>query len=76
MNLSLLIKTLTAARKQFGDIPVYLIDGESGNKNPIVSVMRDHPRDYVRGGIKRNEPPNGIVLLDGKCYANDLEVKP
>lgn len=76
MNLSLLIKTLTAARKQFGDIPVHLIDPESGYFNPIGSVMRLHPRTDPNGCTNRAAPVYGIALLEGECYAKDLEVKP
>lgn len=76
MNLSLLIKTLTAAKKQFGDIPVHLIDPESGHFNPIGSAMRLHPHTDPNGCTNRAAPVYGIALLVGRCHAKDLEINP
>ena len=73
MKLSLLIKTLKDAKKKFGDVPVNLMDGETGDYHPLHQVLKIHPHTYItypstcaRGGrywiVNRDKPVESIAL--------------
>ena len=64
MSIDQLIKVLKQAKKDFGgDLPVKLQDSETGNEVPIREVQKTHP--YTGQGVctNRNDPVNGIILL-------------
>lgn len=72
MKLSKLIKTLRDAQKQFGDVPVKLMDEESGNWHPLAQVMKLHPYTAPHGCLNRAEPVNAIALTRSGGNAEDL----
>ena len=72
MKLSQLIKTLRAAQKQFGDVPVNLMDEESGNWHPLAQVIKLHPYTAPHGFMNRAEPVNAIALTRNGGIADDL----
>jgi hypothetical protein len=72
MKLSKLIKTLRAAQKQFGDVTVNLMDGESGNWHPLAEVLKLHPYTAQHGCMNRAEPVNAIALTRSGGHAPDL----
>lgn len=72
MKLSKLIKTLRAAQKQFGDIPVKLMDEESGNWLPLAEVIKLHPYTAEHRFLNRAEPVNAIALTRNEGNTPDL----
>jgi hypothetical protein len=72
MKLSKLIKTLRAARKQYGDVPVNLLNEESGNWHPLAEVIKLHPHTAKHGCLNRAEPVNAIALTRISGNAPDL----
>ena len=72
MKLSKLIKTLRKAQKQFGDVPVNLMDEESGNWHPLAEVLKLHPYTAEHGCLNRAEPVNAIALTRSGGNAPDL----
>ena len=64
MSIDQLIEVLKQAKKDFGgDLPVTLKDSETGNEFPIMEVQKTHPYTGQYGCTNRNDPVNGIVLL-------------
>lgn len=72
MKLSKLIKTLRDAQKKFGDVPVKLMDEESGNWHPLAEVLKLHPYTAQHGCLNRTEPVNAIALTRIGGSASDL----
>jgi len=72
MKLSKLIKTLHAAQKQYGDVPVNLLNEESGNWHPLAEVIKLHPYTAKHGCLNRAEPVNAIALTRISGNAPDL----
>ena len=72
MKISELKKILNAAQKAFGDVPVKIIDADSGYYLNLKQVYKIHPYTAQYGCLNRNEPVNGIVLSSDTCNAPDL----
>ncbi|MDA1178797.1 MAG: hypothetical protein O2931_08385 [Planctomycetota bacterium] len=72
MKISKLIKTLRAAKKQFGDVPVNLMDEESGNWHPLAEVIKLHPYTAQYGCLNRNDPVDAIAITRNGGNAPDL----
>jgi hypothetical protein len=70
MMLSQVIATLTKAKKAFGDVPVNLIDSETGNNIPIAEIFKNHP--LTQGLFDRSEPVNGVVISRTAGNSADL----
>jgi hypothetical protein len=62
MKLSKLIKTLRDAQKKYGDMPVNLLNEESGNWHPLTDVLKLHPYTGPHGCFDRNAAANAIGL--------------
>jgi len=71
MTISNLIKTLQAAKKEFGDVPVLLMNEENGYWWPVLEVAKSHPNGE-NGFLDRSQPVNGIRLCRRACSASDL----
>jgi len=65
MTINQLIKVLKQAKKDFGDVPVMLVDSESGYNVPILEVQKLHPYTGQYGCLNRKEPVNGISIQQG-----------
>ena len=72
MKLSKLIKTLRDAQKQFGDVPVNLMDEESGYWHPVAQVLKLHPYTAEHGCLNRAEPVNAIAITRSGGNAPDI----
>ena len=72
MKLSQIIKILRAAKKQYGDVPVMLMDEEDGRWCPVKEVMKLHPNTDPHGCLNRAEPVNAIALSRTGGNAPDL----
>lgn len=64
MTINQLIKVLKQAKKDFGDVPVTLVNGETGQYVPIMEATKLHPHTGQYGCINRSEPVNGISLQE------------
>ena len=64
MTINQLIKVLKQAKKDFGDVPVMLLDSETGANVPIMEVQKLHPYTGQYGCLNRSEPVNGIRIQD------------
>lgn len=72
MNLSKLIKILQAAKKNYGDVPVKLIDSESGDYVLVKEVIKLHPFTTGYGFMNRGKPVNSIAICSNTSNAEDL----
>ena len=76
MKVKKLIKLLQQAEKDYGDVPVKLMDYLSSNWRPIKIAMRHHPYTLDNGVMNREEPVNSIGLSTVKPFAEDLIINP
>ena len=72
MKLSQIIKILRTEKKQYGDVPVMLMDEEDGRWCPVKEVMKLHPYTDKHGCLNRAEPVNAIALSRTGGNAPDL----
>lgn len=71
MQLSQVIETLQQAKKDFGDIHVFLADPEDGNPNPVLEIIKTFPYHPSRG-LDRSASVSGILICDYGKNAPDL----
>lgn len=71
MKLSKVIKTLQNAKKQFGDVPVMLIDEEAGGWEYLADVLKLHPYTGLHGSIDRSKPVYGVAMVRVKGFSSD-----
>jgi hypothetical protein len=72
MKLSKLIKTLQNAKKEFGDVPVMLMDEEVGGWEYLAEVLKLHPYTGLHGSIDRSKPVHGVGMVRVKGFSSDL----
>ena len=72
MKISKLIKTLQNAKKEFGDVPVMILDEEAGGWEYIFEVLKLHPYTGLHGSIDRSKPVHGIGMVRSKGFSSDL----
>lgn len=72
MKLSAAIKTLKAAQRSFGDVPVVLMDEETGYWHPICAILKLHPYTAQHGCMNREEPVNAVAITRHGGNAPDL----
>ena len=72
MTLSQLIAALVDAKNMFGDVPVKLIDSETGNWHAVSQVLKLHPYTSLHGCMNRDQPVNAIALSKNSGGARDL----
>lgn len=70
MMISDVIAMLKRAKTAFGDVPVELLDSETGNLVPIGQIIKYHP--YTQGLLDRSKPVNRIVITKSSGNAKDL----
>jgi hypothetical protein len=61
LKISGLIKELYAFKKQHGDVPVNLVDSESGRYVNVNGVSTIYP-ESVNGAFDRSKPVNGVSI--------------
>jgi len=76
IRLSTLIKTLRSAKKQFGDVPAFLMNEETGDWHLIAQVIKLHPYTAPHGCLNRAEPVNGVAFVRSGGGASDLVLAP
>ena len=62
LTISQLVKLLNKAKKLHGDVMVAIVNGESGNLDPIQSVHKSHPFTGQYGCMDRTQSVDAIVL--------------
>ena len=72
MKLSQLIKTLTDAKKKFGDIPAAIMSEETGNWHHVTLVVKLHPYTAAYRCMNRDEPVNVIGITWQRGMSEDL----
>lgn len=72
MRITQLIEALQAAHKEFGDVPVKLIDDESGRYVPVYQAIKLHPFTAPHGCMNRKEPVNAIAITRSMGNSPDL----
>lgn len=72
MTISKLIKTLQDAQRHFGDIPVTLMNEETGDWQPLAEVAKGHPICSRGGGMDRKQAVDKITLFRLRGAAPDL----
>ncbi len=72
MKVSQLIQILSDALAVYGDVPVKLLDSETGNWNPVQSVIKLHPYTGKHGCMNRAEPVNALAISECRNNAEDL----
>ena len=74
MKISELIKTLKTCQKLYGDVPVKIMDKETGKWRSLVAVSRLHPYTGEFGSLNRQAPVDGIALWDYWIGPSDLTI--
>ena len=72
MEIAKLIKILQKAKKAHGNVPVTMVDSETGFLVHVQEVIKSHPFTAQYGCLNRNEPVSAIVLHMHKGNASDL----
>ena len=62
LTISQLVKLLNKAKKLHGDVMVAIVNGESGNLDPIQSLSKSHPYTGQYGCMDRAQPVDAVVL--------------
>ena len=71
MKISKLIKTLQNAKKEFGDVPVMLMDEEAGGWEYVFEVCKLHPYTGIYGSMDRSKPVNAIAMVRIKGFSSE-----
>lgn len=71
MKISQAIKILKAAQKQYGDLPIALINGETGYAENIKQIYKTHPigKDFC---LDRGQPPCQVIFSTSAKNSPDL----
>lgn len=73
MKISKLIKTLQNAKKEFGDVPVMIMDEEAGGWEYIFEVLKLHPYTGIHGSMDRTKPVHAVAMVRVEGFsAEDL----
>ena len=72
MKLSKLIKTLQNAKKEFGDVPVMLMNEEMWSWEYLAEVSKLHPYTGLHGSMDRSKPADAIAMVRVKGFSSDL----
>jgi hypothetical protein len=72
MRTTELIQLLQAAYYVFGDVPIVLMNEETGDWCPIGEVLKLHPYTGKHGCMNRGEPVNAIAMTRGRGNWADL----
>lgn len=74
MKLSKLIKILRKAKKDYGDVPVKVLDEYGCDWQPVVEVIKLHLHTVSFGCPDRKSPVAGVALSRQAGYALDLVI--
>jgi hypothetical protein len=62
LKISGLVKRLLEIKKEHGDVPVKLVDGETGNHDSVNGVYTSYPIAANRQSLDRTKPVDGAVI--------------
>ena len=67
-----LIQLLNDALAEYGDVPVQLMDSETGDWRPAQSLIKLHPYTGKNGRMNREQPVNALAITKCQNNAKDL----
>ena len=72
MKTTELIRILQMAHLEYGDVPVQLMNPETGDWDVVQSVIKLHPYNGPHGCMNRTQPVNALAITKCRNNAEDL----